>query len=182
MSRVLDERPGDSMRPTLPASERDRRPNGFRLAQAACVLGVLFAAVSAYWAVGGTWLLDTVGGSLERQARAGHASAVLVPAGAAAAKLVAALLPLFALGRLSRPPWRSRTRALAWVEAAVLTFYGLVYTSVGLLLQVGVVRAPAGSDLRALAWHTYLWDPWFLVWGLLVGAVLLRSRTARSGA
>jgi len=33
-----------------------------------------------------------------------------------------------------------------------------------------------GADHRALAWHAYLWDPWFLVWGVLVTAALLRSR------
>ena len=34
----------------------------------------------------------------------------------------------------------------------------------------------AGADHRALAWHAYLWDPWFLLWGLLVTAALLRGR------
>jgi hypothetical protein len=34
----------------------------------------------------------------------------------------------------------------------------------------------ASADHRALAWRAYLWDPWFLVWGLLVTAALLRSR------
>ena len=35
----------------------------------ACVLGLGHAAVSAYWALGGTGLLDTLGGSLEDWAR-----------------------------------------------------------------------------------------------------------------
>jgi hypothetical protein len=31
--------------------------------------GVLFAAVSAFWSLGGTWLLDTVGGSVAETGR-----------------------------------------------------------------------------------------------------------------
>jgi hypothetical protein len=67
-------------------------------------------------------------------------------------------------------------RALAWLEAAILTIYGLVLTIAGLLVQSGVITAPASADHRALAWHAYLWDPWFLLWGVLVTAALTRSR------
>ncbi|MGI8591252.1 MAG: hypothetical protein ACR2M5_09740, partial [Nakamurella sp.] len=44
------------------------------------------------------------------------------------------------------------------------------------MVQFGVIAASASADHRALAWHAYLWDPWFLVWGLLVTAALLRIR------
>ena len=37
-----------------------------------------------------------------------------------------------------------------------------------------MIAASAGADHRALEWHAYLWDPWFLVRGLLVVAALLR--------
>jgi hypothetical protein len=30
-------------------------------------MGGLYAAVSAYWGLGGTWLLNTIGGTLERE-------------------------------------------------------------------------------------------------------------------
>jgi hypothetical protein len=48
--------------------------------------------------------------------------------------------------------------------------------AVGLLVQAGLIGTPGGADHRALAWHAYLWDPGFLVWGVLVTAALLRSR------
>ena len=67
-------------------------------------------------------------------------------------------------------------RALAWVTAAVLTIYGAVLTGVGLLVQAGVIGRSAHPDNRALEWHAYLWDPWFLIWGLLSVTALLRSR------
>jgi hypothetical protein len=64
----------------------------------------------------------------------------------------------------------------AWLEAAALTAYGLILTSVGLLVESGLVAAAPAADQRALAWHAFLWDPWFLLWGLLVALGLLLTR------
>jgi len=63
-----------------------------------------------------------------------------------------------------------------------LTIYGLALTGVGLLVQAGAIHAPATADHRALAWHAYLWDPWFLVWGLLVAGGLWCGRYRRHQA
>ncbi len=160
-----------------PFHDRDH-PNALRAAWAALFVGLLSAAVSLYWALGGTWLLDTIGGSLEEQARAGTIGVRLAVWAAVALKIIAVVLPLLALRRLPWPVWNRIVWVLAWVESAVLTIYGLVYTAVGLLARAGVVHA--STDPRALAWHAYLWDPWFLVWGLLVAAALLLGRHRRS--
>ena len=40
--------------------------------------------------------------------------------------------------------------------------------------KAGAITADPSADYRALAWHAYLWDPWFLIWGLLT--LLLVSR------
>ena len=99
---------------------------------------------------------------------------------AVALKLIAAVLPLLALRRLTSPVWNRTVWVLAWAAAVVLTIYGLVLTAVGLLVQAGVIHSSATADHRAQTWHTYLWDPWFLVWGLLAAAALLRSRHQRN--
>lgn len=121
-------------------------------------------------------MLDTVGGSLERGGRAGDLVVVLALWAAVALKVIAAAVPLLAIYRLVGARWQRLVWGLAWIEAAVLVIYGLVLTIVGLMVQAGVIAASASADHRALAWHTYLWDPWFLVWGLLVTAALLRAR------
>jgi hypothetical protein len=69
---------------------------------------------------------------------------------------------------------------MTWIEAAVLTTYGLVLTAVGLLVQAHVIHASATADHRALAWHAYLWDPWFLIWGLLVFGALRAAVDSKS--
>ena len=46
--------------------QRRAAARGLRLAQAACAAGLAYAAIGVYWAVGGTGLLDTIGGTLEQ--------------------------------------------------------------------------------------------------------------------
>jgi Protein of unknown function (DUF3995) len=144
------------------------------------VVGLLYAAISVHWALGGTWLLDTIGGSLEEQGRAGNPGVILAVWAAAVIKMIAAVLPLVALRGPSSPAQNRTMWVLAWVEAAILIGYGLVQTVAGLLVQADVIHASATADHRALAWHAYLWEPWFLIWGLLVAAALLRGRYRRS--
>ena len=154
--------------------ERDR--GGVWAAGAACAIGLLYAAVSIYWGAGGTWLLDTVGGSLARLGRSHNASVLAAVWGAALLKSVAAILPLLAIRKPKTPVSTARLRALAWAAVVVLMAYGAVLTTVGLLVQADVISRSAHPDNRALAWHAYFWDPWFLIWGLLAGTALLRSR------
>jgi hypothetical protein len=153
------------------------RRSGLRLAQTALIVGLLHGAVLAYWGVGGTWLLDTIGGSLEEKGRAGDTGVMLAVWVGVVLVIIASVLPLLTLRQLTRPAGNRIVWLLAWAEAAILTLYGGVNTGVGLLALAGVLPGPDNADdHRALAWHTYLWDPWFLIWGLLVAAALLRGR------
>jgi hypothetical protein len=138
-----------------------------------------YAAVSVYWALGGTWLLDTVGGTLEQQGRTGNPGIILAVWAATVLKVIGAIVPLAAVGAIlgqATIAGRRHVRVLAWLEAAILTIYGLVLTVAGLLVQSGVIAVAANADQRALAWHAYLWDPWFLLWGVLVTAAMMQSR------
>ena len=157
-------------------------PPGAAPAWLAAGLGVLFAAVSAYWGLGGTWLLDTVGGSLAEAGRRRDVGLIAIVWLTVVLKLVAAALGLAVVYHWSpgsRRPYRPRLiRTPAWIAAAILTGYGAVLTSVGLLLQGGVFSIPADADHRALRWHAFLWDPWFLVWGVALATALVRHRGA----
>ncbi len=142
----------------------------------AFVLGAAYAALSAYWGLGGTALGATVGGAVEHQVRSGSAGGLAIIWAAAVVKLVAAVLPLAAVGLIGSSAARRWTRSLSWIEAATLTVYGLVLTAVGLLVQANVVHASPHADHRALAWHAFLWDPWFLAWGTLITIAMVASK------
>jgi hypothetical protein len=167
---------------TTAAATRGTRETGLRLARAACIVGLLFAAVSVYWGLGGTWLLDTIPESFERQARAGEAGIFVAVWAAAVLKIIAAVLPLLALRRMTRPMWSRVLWVLAWVAAVFLTLYGLVQTAGAQLAHAGVIDAAAGTGDRSLVWRAFVWDPWFLIWGLIVVAALLHGRRYRAQA
>ena len=166
--------------PTGLSPDRPSRP-AVRAAWVAAALGTGHALVSAYWAAGGTALLDTIGGDLERWAREGHAGLAAAIWAVAALKLgVAVAAPVLAgVGAPRLPAWtRGRPpRQLGWVAAVTLTLYGGALTLAGLLVQAGVIDAAPDADDKALAWHAYLWDPWFLLWGIAFGVSLRLSRT-----
>ena len=105
--------------------------SGLGAAWAAFAVGLLYAAISVYWGLGGSWLLDTVGASLTQPGRSASALVVLAVWCAVALKVIAAVLPLLAVGVVSPGGLRRRrlSRALTWVEAAILTVYGLILTA-----------------------------------------------------
>ena len=147
-------------------------------------LGAASAAVSVYWALGGTALLDTVGGEIERWGRERSADVVATLWVITLAKLVGAVAPLVLVGvgagRL--PAWtRARLmRALGWIVAIGLTVYGGVLTVAGLLVEAGVFDTAGEADEHAIVWHAYFWDPWFLLWGVAFMVAMWRSRPQAS--
>ena len=158
------------------------RPTALGTARAALVLGAAFAGISLYWGLGGTAMLDTVGGALAAGGRAGTLATTSLVWAAVVLKMVAATLPMALVGshfRVCSDRWQRRLRLLVWAQALVLTGYGLVQCVVGWLVQFGVIRTPVTDDHHALAWHAWLWDPWFLLWGLLVTATLRLHRRDR---
>ncbi|MGA9278403.1 DUF3995 domain-containing protein [Ilumatobacter sp.] len=137
-------------------------------------VGMTNSAVTAYWLVGGSALLSTVGGEIERWGRQRTPGVLGVLAIVLMVKLTIAAVPVI-ITLLPGARVQRVGRVAGWVAAIVLMLYGGLLTVVGLLIQAGVVEASADADERALAWHAYLWDPWFLTWGLALGAWLRLS-------
>jgi hypothetical protein len=142
----------------------------------AAFLALTSAAVTAYWLIGGTALLGTVGGALERLARKRSIDALVLASAVVVAKTAAAAVGL----ALTRRPSR-RLGTLAAVAGALLGLYGAVLTIAGALVLTGAVSA-APADERALRWHTLFWDPWFLLWGLALATAGLAARRSASRA
>jgi len=148
-------------------------------AMLAALLGLGSAAVSAYWVLGGNGLLDTVGGEIEEWGRRRSPGVILVLWLIVVIKTGVALAAPIRVAPSGRvPQWMIGRvpRALSWIAAIVLAGYGGVLTVAGLLVQAGVIRPSQDSDQRALAWHAYVWDPWFAVWGLALLTTLWLTR------
>lgn len=146
-------------------------------AYGAFVLGLAYAAVSAYWGVGGTGLLRSVGGVFQRAGEHGGVGAIALVWLITLLKLIAAALGPAAVGHPALDRRRHRQiRVLAWAATLIFVVYGGVLSIAGWLVQLGVISAGSHADHYALRWHAYVWDPWFLLWGLLLAAALTRTR------
>lgn len=154
-------------------------PRGHRETQllgAAAAAGLVHAAFSLYWALGGRWLLPTVGEwAVEVTREAPVASALLLVA-VAAGKGAVALLPL--RGRRGPAGRRRLWRGTWWLAAAVLAGYGAVNSVAAWLVLGGAIRPQGGYERDAMIGHAFLWDPLFMVWGLLLAAGLRAGHDA----
>jgi hypothetical protein len=152
------------------------------LAGAAAAVGVAYAAVSAYWALGGQALLSTLGQPFERWGHSGTTAASVALWAVVVVKVAAAALPAVSLRWAPGRGWRRWARALAWIAGCILIAYGLVVSAGDWLSESGAIGAAGAKNHRALAWHAFCWDPWFLLWGALATGALLweRRRLSRS--
>ena len=142
-------------------------------ARVAAGLAFLSAATTAYWLFGGTALLGTLGGSLERLARGRSGGALALGATVVVIKSVTGVLALLLLSPRRRG-WRM-IAGLGILAAVALCLWGTANVLVGALVLSGAIER-ADVDRHALRWHVFLWDSWFLVWGValvlaLVGAI-----------
>lgn len=148
------------------------------LVWAAAVFGGLHALFSAYWALGGDWLLRTVG-AWAVDLREGSPVAAAAGLGLIAlVKAVAAAVPvLVAYGRL---PWRRLWRAISWIGGCFLIAYGGLNVVVSGAVLSGLITPAGGYDRPAMLGHAFLWDPLFALWGAALVASLALSRSWRS--
>lgn len=153
---------------------------------AACGCALLFAMVSLYWAVGGTVGLETVGSGAVELSESGGVAIRLALLFVTALKLAGAFLALALI-----QPFRWGLRIPRWMlliagggGAGLLVLYGGGQILIQLLVKEGVITAPVDMDWQGFYGHLYLWDPWFLLWGVLLGATTLSymRRTTRSVA
>jgi len=86
----------------------------------------VFAAISFYWGSGGTAALDTIGGMIERMARAGDPSIYVVVWVTGLLRLAGAALALALVRPRGRRLPRRPVTVLGWAAAVLLTliFHG----------------------------------------------------------
>lgn len=141
---------------------RPSQRNVRNLLLGAAAAGLVHAASSLYWALGGRWLLNTVGTwaiDLADRAPARAAVLLLIIAGV---KIGGALCPL--LNETGRLPGSSRTWRRVFLAGAVLLIgYGGLNT-IGAWMGIVLDHTVTASRLG----HAALWDPLFLLWGVLL--------------
>jgi hypothetical protein len=147
----------------------------------AFVLGIISATISLYWTLGGTLGLDTIGGEIEEAGRARNPTLIALVAAVTVIKAAAALFALALVCRWGRMFPRRLMIVLGWFGAVVLALYGGVLVGVEALVEIGVIKPQGPVDWKALRWHLYLWDPYFLIWGILLGLAVVHYSRVTGG-
>ena len=150
------------------------------VAWGAVVVAFAFAGVSLVWALGSTVGLDTLGGAIERMARAGDPALLAANAVALVLKVMGGVLALALVQPWGRHLPQRPLLVLGWLGAGVLVLYGALQTGSVALVAAGVVELDEPLSERALTWRLFLWEPWFLVWGLLLAGATLRCQRLSS--
>lgn len=136
----------------------------------AAAAALVHGAFSMYWALGGRWMLDTVGPwaiDLADRAPVAAGAVLLVTAGV---KVGGGVCPL--LHEAGRLPGSTRTWRRVFLGGALLLIgYGGLNT-IGAWIGIAIDHTLSAPRLG----HAALWDPLFLLWGVLL---LLGMRPAR---
>ncbi len=146
------------------------------VAYVAAGLAFASAATTAYWVLGGTALLDTVGGYAEDLARDRSPVALIVGLIVAGAKVAGGCLALALAHAAAGRRFGRSLRAIGALGSLLLIAYGGLLVGAGALVLAGVIHPSGAVDRRALMWHVTVWDLWFLLWGLALALVTWRSR------
>jgi magnesium-transporting ATPase (P-type) len=148
-------------------------------AYVACGWAFLFAALSFFWAAGGRTGLHP----LEQQATSNRTTWIAINLIAGALKVIIGLVAL----ALVRSQGRSTYRRLLFVAAWALGVGMILYGGLGLVsdvLHVTGIISSGPETRRWFFWYLVLWDPWWVLGGVLYMATawLTRRRDAEIGA
>jgi hypothetical protein len=148
------------------ASKQRSRP-AMWAAYAACVWALLFAAMSLYWAAGGTAGADTIGDAITGPVLARDPAFVAILWATGVVKALGCLLALALVRPWGRvfPRWVLLAAALG--GGALTALYGGASLVQHGLMVAGAIDIPAGLGATAARWHFLFWDPWWLLGGIL---------------
>jgi Protein of unknown function (DUF3995) len=147
-------------------------------AYAAAAWAFVFAVPSFYWAAGGEIALDTLAVELERDALERDSGTVALTWFTGALKVLGGFVAL----SLVRP-WGARIprrlRLVAALGAGVgLTLYGAAGLVEKILMETGAIDVSASFGSDRVIWYLLLWDPYWLLGGILFLLAALRFRHA----
>jgi hypothetical protein len=173
-----------------PRGERAARPTGdvqgrpsitAWFGYAASAWAFLFAAVSVYWAAGGTAGIETQSASIQELGEQRDPWFVAVLWGTGILKAAGGLLGLALVQPWGRLFPRRFLLIAAWGAGLGMAIYGGLGILVDAFRIVGVIPIPEAADLATVLWHILLWDPWWLLGGILfVAAARHSQRPARN--
>ncbi len=140
----------------------------YPLAYMAVIWAFVFAALSAYWGSGGTVGLDTLGDGILEMALAGDSELMFINWISVVGKIIIGLLVLGLMHQRGAKRLRRLMLIGVWATGILLVLYGGANLVQHILMAVGNIPIAGllGSQ-ETVRWHIFLWDPWWLMGGIL---------------
>lgn len=135
----------------------------------ACVWTVVFAAMSFYWAIGGTTGLDTLSPTIQKLAVARDSQFIAITWITGVLKLCGGVFALALVQPWGRKFPRWLLLIATWGAAVVLLVHGGDFMVRGVLWGTGLISVPETVDSTVILGYTFLWGPWWLGGGSLFG-------------
>lgn len=135
-------------------------------AYTAALWALLFALISLHRALGGEWLLETIGEAVTQPARDGDPAMVAAVWASVLVKFAAVVAALGLVQEWGRAFPRWFLVGGGWSAAALLSLYGGAGLVQQLLMVAGIVGV-SETFAPVLHWHLFLWTPYWLVGGVL---------------
>jgi hypothetical protein len=133
----------------------------------AAIWAFLFAAINLYWGLGGTFGVETLGEGIAEMAAAQDTELLFINAISVAGKVVLGLLALASL-RMWSKQISNVLRISMWIAGVLLALYGMGnFIQHALMLTGSIPVARLLGSLDAVRWHLFLWDPLWLIGGVL---------------
>ena len=74
------------------------------------------------------------------------------------------------------PPVRRLLFGTSGLVSSGLSIYGGAIVLIGLLVLTGLIAPSERIDETALRWHVFVWDLWFVLWGIALGVAAWQHR------
>jgi Protein of unknown function (DUF3995) len=133
-----------------------------------------FAVPSFYWAAGGKVGEETIAADTDEAL--GWAAEPWALALVGALKVAGGLFAL-ALAARSTPSFAGRLLTVAaWLTGILLVLYGIISLATNALIVAGAIDTPQSLGSAAARWHLIVWDPWWVLGGVLF-ILAARSRS-----
>jgi hypothetical protein len=149
---------------------------------AAAAWAFLFAAASFYWALGGRIGLESIGPAITEPALAGDPTILALVWITGALKVVAGIVALALIQPWGRRLPRGIVLLAGWGASALFLVYGAANLVQDALIVAGAIPTPVGLGAVAARWHLFLWDPWWLLGGVLFALATWAYRVAGSAS
>jgi hypothetical protein len=163
---------------TMPITMRSSQDKQWA-AYGAAAWAFAFAAVSAYWALGGELGRETIAADITRIPLANDPVVVWATAGMKALVGMLALALVRPWGRLLPRPMLI---AATWSAGLLLALYGGASLVDHGRMVAGLRPTPEVLGEQAARWHLLLWDPVWLLGGVLFLAAAWRHRRGWRGS